>query len=157
MPYFEDLKLGAKYKTCGKTITDGMASILISVGGYAAEFFNNEEAANKTTALKWRTIPGRIAFMIMGGLVETYGVHTSEELSEGNIVNAGCREYRSLLPLRVGDTVHLESECVELAETSNPFWGKCIDRERLINQRGEVVIQADIVHLYERRDKTPKK
>jgi len=157
MPYFEDLKLGTKYETLGRTMTDGMASILVGIGGYAAEFFNNKEAADKTVALKWRTIPGRIAFMLMGGLVETYAPNMGEELSDGNLVNVGCREYRSLAPLRVGDTVHLESECVELTKTSNPFWGKCIDRERLINQKGEVVIQADIVHLYERRDKTPEK
>ena len=152
MPYYEDLELGEKYTTPGRTITDGMASILVSVGGYAAEFFNNEEVANKTVALKWRTIPGRVAFMIMGGLVETYGARQPRQ-TEGNIVNAGCRDLRHKAPLRVGDTVYLESERIELTETSNPFWGRCIDRESLINQRGEVVITADVVHLYERRPK----
>ena len=53
----------------------------------------------------------------------------------------------------LGDTVHLESERIELKETSNPKWGKEIARESLINQKGELVCQADIIHLYERKPK----
>ena len=156
MAYFEDLKLGEKLSTTGRTITDGMASILINVGGYAAPFFNDETEANKTP-LGWRAIPGRMVLALMGGLLETYGPASrpTTETTEGGGAGlfVGVNNMRVRIPLRVGDTVHLESERVELTETSNPRWGRVVDRETLLNQKGEVVCQADIIHLYERKPK----
>ncbi len=152
MAYFEDLKTGAKFTTPGRTITDGMASLLINVGGFAAPMFNSEEEAKKTP-LGWRALPGRITFMLMGGLLETYGESSRPATPGGVGLFVGCRNMRVMTPLRVGDTVHLESERVELEETSNPRWGRVIDRETLVNQKGETVCTADIVHLHERRPK----
>ncbi len=149
MPYFEDLELGGKYTTPGRTITDGMATIFINVGLYTAPYFNDESLANESV-LGWRAIPGRVALYIMGGLVETYGPkHTGSGLA----YFVGVNNMSVKTPLKVGDTVHLESERIELKETSNPKWGKEIARESLINQKGELVCQADIIHLYERKPK----
>ncbi len=156
MAYFEDLETGERFTTPGRTITDGMASVLISVGGFAAPMFNNEEAAKKTP-LGWRALPGGVTFMLMGGLAETYGASSrpaGRPATPGGIgLFVGCRSMRLMTPVRVGDTVHLESERVELEETSNPRWGRVIDREALINQKGETVCTADIVHLHERKPK----
>jgi acyl dehydratase len=153
MPYFEDLESGEKLSTQARTITDGMASLLINVGGYTAPFFNDEIAANKTP-LGWRALPGRMILALMGGLLETYGSgRPTTEAPSGTALFVGVHNMRVRIPLKVGDTVHLESERVELVETSNPRWGRVIDRETLINQRGEVVCEADIIHLYERRPK----
>ncbi len=149
MPYYEELELGSKYTTPGRTITDGMASTFISMGLYTAPYFNDESLANKSV-LGWRALPGRVALYIMGGLVETYG-HMDE--GPGLAYFVGVKDMTVKTPLKVGDTVHLESERIELQETSNPRWGREIAREKLINQKGELVCQADIIHLFERKPK----
>jgi len=149
MSYFEDLKLGHKVTTGARTITDGMATVLINIGGFTAPFFNDETEANKTP-LGWRAIPGRISFALMGGLVET-----SEALGEGSgalmLVGANNLTWKS--PLKVGDTVHLELEVTEKRETKNPQWGVVVNKETLTNQKGEVVCECEITHLVERRSK----
>ena len=150
MPYYEDLKLGEKFTTGARTITDAMATLFINVGGYTAPFFNDEIEANKTP-LGWRALPGRIVLAIMGGLAET--AMFSRPTGPGVGLFVGVNNMTVKTPLKVGDTVHLESERFELTETSNPRWGKEVARESLINQKGEVVCQADIIHLYERKPK----
>jgi len=147
--YFEDLELGASYTTPGRTITDGMASLIINMGYYSAPYFNDESVANESV-LGWRALPGRAALYLMGGLVETYGPRRS---GPGLAYFVGVDNMSVKTPLKVGDTVHLESERIELKETSNPKWGREVARERLINQKGELVCQADIIHLYERKPK----
>lgn len=149
MAYFEELELEHKYTTPGRTITDGMASIFINMGLYTAPYFNDESVADKSV-LGWRALPGRVALYIMGGLLETYG---PRHAGPGLAYFVGVNNMSVKTPLKVGDTVHLESERIELKETSNPRWGREIAQERLINQKGELVCQADIIHLYERKPK----
>ncbi|MFC2021768.1 hypothetical protein ACFLTR_00960 [Chloroflexota bacterium] len=150
MAYFEDLKLGEKLTTQARTITDAMATIFINVGGFAAPFFNDEIEASKTP-MGWRALPGRVAFALMGGLLETY--LSGRDRSPGVSLFVGVNNMSMKIPLKVGDTIHLESERVELVETSNPRWGRVVDRETLINQKDEVVCMADIIHLCERKPK----
>ncbi len=147
MSYFEDLELGHKITSGGRTITDGMATALINIGGFTAPFFNDETEANRTP-LGWRAIPGRITFALMGGLVETADVFGR---GPGAVMLVGANNLTWKVPLKVGDTVHLEFEITEKRETSNPRWGVVVNKEALINQKDEVVCEAEITHLAEHR------
>jgi acyl dehydratase len=146
MPYYEDFEVGQKINSLGRTVTDGMATVLINVGGFTAPFFNDETVANQTP-LGWRAIPGRITLALMGGLVEQMlPLHFP---NPGGMLLVGAEKVTFKAPLRVGDTIHLEWEVTETRMTSNPRWGLVRNRETLINQKGETVCQADIVHLSE--------
>ena len=149
MSYFEDIKLGHKVTSGGRTITDGMATALINIGGFTAPFFNDETEANKSP-LGWRAIPGRISFALMGGLIETAGAFGK---GPGAVMLVGGSNLAWKVPLKVGDTIHLEFEITEKRETGNPRWGVVINKESLINQKGEVVCEAEITHLAERKPK----
>lgn len=143
MSYYEDFKIGQKFISPSRTITDGMATVLIDIGGFTADQFNDEVTANKTP-LGWRALPGRIVFTLMGGLVERMrGLDTS---GPGILVGADRLVWKT--PLRVGDTIHLEWEVTEMRETSNPRWGLVKNKETLIKQDGEVICTAEIVHLF---------
>ena len=149
MPYYEDVELGEKFTTQARTITDGIATQLISIGGYTVPFFNDEIAANKTP-FGWRILPARMTFGIMGGLNETsIGIPKDS----ATIALVGVNNMKWPLPLKVGDTFHVEREVIELSETSNPRWGRVIETETLVNQKGEILCTADVVHLYERKQK----
>jgi acyl dehydratase len=149
MSYFEDLKLGHKVTTGARTITDGMATVLINIGGFIAPFFNDETEANKTP-LGWRAIPGRVVFALMGGLIETAEAFGR---GPGAVMLVGANNLTFKTPVKVGDTVHLEFEITEKRDTKNPRWGVVINKETLTNQKGEVVCEVEITHLAEHRPK----
>lgn len=146
MPYYEDLKVGYRITSAGRTVTDGMATVLINIGGFTAPFFNDETVANQTP-LGWRAIPGRIVLALMGGLVEQMlPLHLPEP---GTALLVGADKVAFKAPLRVGDTIHLDWEVIEMRQTSNPRWGLVKNKETLMNQKGEVVCEAEIAHLHE--------
>jgi acyl dehydratase len=143
MSCYEDFEIGQKFISPRRTITDGMATVLIDIGGFTADQFNDEVTANNTI-LGWRAIPGRLVFALMGGLVERMKViHTP---GPGILVGADKLVWRA--PLRVGDTIYLESEVTEMRKTLNPKWGLVKNKETLLNQNGEVICTAEITHLY---------
>ena len=146
MPYYEDFKPGQKGVSPGRTITDGMATVLINIGGFIAPQFNDETVA-KQTPLGWRALPGRVIFLLMGGLVELMGIFSSP----GPGLLVGGDKITWNVPLRVGDTVHLEWEATEVRKTRNPKWGLLKNKSTLINQKGEVVCACEITHLLEYR------
>jgi acyl dehydratase len=144
MPYFEDFEFGQKAISPGRTITDGMATLLIDVGGFIADQFNNKISAEKTP-LGWRAIPGRVAFALMGGLVERMGIFDTP----GPAMLVGADKLVWKNPLRVGDTVHIEWEVIELRKTSNPKWGLVKNIEKLISHDAKVICEVEITHLIE--------
>lgn len=144
MAYYEDFKVGQKSVSPGRTITDGMATALINIGGFVAPQFNDEIEANKTP-LGWRALPGRIIFALMGGLVEQMGILGGP--GPGILVGADKLTWKT--PVRVGDTIHLEFEVIEVRKTHNPRWGFVKNKETLLNQKGETTCEVEISHLFE--------
>ena len=143
MPYYEDFEVGQKILTERRTITDGMATVLIDVGGFTAAQFNDEILANETP-LGWRALPGRVVFLLMGGLVERMVIfHTP---GAGMLVGADKLKWK--VPVRVGDTIYLEWKVTEMRKTSNSKWGIVKNSETLINQKGDVVLEVEITHLF---------
>lgn len=144
MPYYEDFGMGQKEYSCRRTVTDGMATVLIDVGGFTADQFNDKITAEKTP-LGWRSIPGRLGFALMGGLVERMGIFETK----GSGMLVGCDKLVWKKPLMVGDTIQLVWEVTEMRKTSNPRWGLVINTETLTNQNDEVIITVEIAHLFE--------
>ena len=146
MSYYEDFEVAQRLVSPRRTITDGMATVLIDVGGFTAPQFTDEVTANKSP-LGWRAIPGRLILALMGGLVER--METFATPGVGMLVGAEKLVWKS--PLRVGDTIHLEWEVTETRETSNPKWGLVKHKETLRNQNDDVICTVEIVHLFEYR------
>ncbi|RJR21773.1 MAG: hypothetical protein C4582_07535 [Desulfobacteraceae bacterium] len=144
MAYYEDFEVGQKVISKRRTITDGMATALIDIGGFTADQFNDAISANKTP-LGWRAIPGRLVFALMGGLVERMSI--LEGGGPGMLVGADELVWKA--PLKVGDTIYLEWEVTQKRKTSNPRWGLVKNKETLINQDGKVLCTVVITHLFE--------
>ena len=144
MSYYEHFDVGQKLISPRRTITDGMATVLIDVGGFTADQFNDKITADETP-LGWRAIPGRLIFSLMGGLTERMKIF--EAPGPGMLVGADKLVWKG--PLRVGDTIHLEWEVIEMRETSNPKWGLVKNKETLINQNDEIICTVEITHLLE--------
>jgi len=150
MPYYEDLKVGQKITSARRTITDGMATLLIDIGGFNAPQFKDKIIA-ESTPLGWRAIPGRMAFALMGGLVESIG-ELFDTPGSGMLVGADNLVWKA--PLRVGDTIHVVWKVTKMRKTSNPKWGLVINSETLLNQDNKVICTVDITHLFEYKNNT---
>lgn len=147
MRYFEDMKIGDKVVTGGKTITDSMITTIVGIAGYTEPIFHDEEFAKKTP-FGGRIAPGLVALLVAGGLSEQAGYFEGS-----SIAMMGMNNIKFLAPIKAGDTLHVEMELIDKKETSKPDKGLTWDKKNCINQRGEVVAQVDCIHLVKRRPK----
>jgi len=146
MAYYDDFEVGQKMVSPRRTITDGMATVLIDVGGFTAAQFIDEMTA-KETPLGWRAIPGRLIFALMGGLAER--MEALKQEGGGFLVGADQLVWKA--PLRVGDTIHLEWEVTDMRKTGNPKWGLVKNKETLLNQNNATICTVEISHLFRYR------
>ena len=144
--YWEDYNVGDRFKTPGRTITESMISLMVSLGGYNQPFFLDEEEAKKSI-FGGRIAPGRMTIFMMGGLEEQSGMWDEETM----LALMGIDKVRVKAPLRPGDTLRVEMEITEKRETSRPDRGIIIHRSVCKNQRGEEVAETEAAHLVKRR------
>lgn len=143
--YFEEFKVGERYRTHGKTISEGAVAIMVGLGGLSSPIFNDEEYA-KSTPFGTRLVPGRLTLFFMGGLEEQLGL-----FDETVIALIGIDKLRLKAPVKPGDTIHVELEIIEMKEISKADRGIVVHRSRCLNQRGEVVLVTEITHMMRRK------
>jgi acyl dehydratase len=64
-------------------------------------------------------------------------------------------ELRIVAPVLVGDTIRVEVEIVDKRETRKPDRGIVTYRHRILNQRGELVLEARVQRMIRRREQAP--
>jgi acyl dehydratase len=146
--YYEDFKVGDKFITAAKTVTESAITMFVGLSGCVNPIFLNEEYA-KTTVFMRTIAPGRMTILMMGGLAEQLGI-----FEETSIALVGIDKVRFKNPLRAGDTIEVELEIIDKRETKNPERGIVIHRETCLNQRGEVILEQEVTHLMMRKPKT---
>jgi acyl dehydratase len=142
--YFEDLQPGLKVETAAATVTDR------DVAEFALRFDPQPMHLDAETA----------AGNQFGGLIAS-GFHTLslgfalffrlDILRDSNLGSPGMEEVRWVRPLRPGDTVHMIAEVTAArASQSKPDRGVVWMRHDLYNQRGELVMSANCMHMVRR-------
>ncbi len=95
---------------------------------------------------------GRIlvnSFFTLGLMV---GISISETTQGTAVANLGCDEVRFPAPLFVGDTVHIETEVLEVRESaSRPTQGIVTMQHRAYNQDGVLVAHCKRASLQKKR------
>jgi len=143
--YWEDYKLGEKFLSPGRTISEGIINIITGLAGFTLPLFWDEEEAKKTI-FKTRIAPGRMTLLFMGGLEEQCGFWDEETI----VALIGIDRVRITNSLRSGDTIRVEGEIIEKRETKNLGRGIIVHRSTCKNQRGEVVAKTETTHLVKR-------
>ena len=142
--YLDDLQVGQRF-TSGSYVMEAAR-----IKEFAAEFdqqpFHLEEAAAEVSIFKglaasgWHTAAVAMRLLVNGGLPFANG-----------IVGLGG-EIAWPKPTRPGDTLHLESEIVEITPSrSKPQQGIVTVRSTMLNQSGEPVYQLTAKLLVLRR------
>jgi len=136
--YFEDLKLGEKFRIPSKTITDSHFMLFAALTGDSHPLHYDDEYCKKT-------IFGRkVAHGLMLVAITAFGASNAAWAMEDSMIAALEQGARFLRPVFVGDTLAPELEVAELI----PKKGNGIVKVRstITNQKGELVLEG--WHLY---------
>ncbi|MEJ7930469.1 acyl dehydratase [Ramlibacter sp. AN1015] len=132
--YYEDMPVGLKFKTIGRTVTETDLVNFVNCTGMVEVLFTNAEFRQKESDIKSRLVPAMLAQTFAEGLlVQATMQHTGFAFlgMELNVVS----------PTIVGDTIHVEVEVLEARlSKSRPHRGLVRTRNQVVKQTGEVVL-----------------
>lgn len=146
--FFEDLEIGSKHVSPARTVTEADVVNFAGLSGdYNALHVDAEYA--KGTIFGERIAHGLLGLVIGSGLFTRTALNG--KLRKSAVALLGINHYRFLLPIKFGDTIHVETEIKEKRETRHPDRGVVIFCRRVKNQRGEVVQEGEIAMMIRRR------
>jgi acyl dehydratase len=131
--YWQDIKIGDRFKTFGRTITETDIVNFISVTGMLELLFTNEVYRQTESTIKGRLAPGALVFSMAEGL-------TILGTIQGTGIAFLGMDMEIKAPTLAGDTIHVEIEVTELRRASKGNRAIVRTENRVINQRGETVM-----------------
>ncbi len=136
--YFEDYRIGDRYISPTRTITETDVVNFAAMSGDMNELHTSESYA-RGTPFKERVVHGLLGLSICHGLMFRLG------LMEGTgIAFLGLENWRFEAPIFIGDTIHTELEVLEATpSTGKKDRGKIRFKVRLVNTAG-VVTQSGV-------------
>src|SRR6266705_1601497 len=110
--YWQDLPVGRRFKTVGRTVTETDVVNFVSCTGMLEVLFTNTEFLKKDSAIKGRVAPGALVFTFAEGLL-------TQAVMQGVGFAFLHMELDIKGPTFVGDTIHVECEVIECRESRN--------------------------------------
>jgi acyl dehydratase len=142
--FFEDYVLGAIRHTNGRTITE--ADIVMHAGQTGDFFPHHMDAAWCAT----QPFGQRIAH---GTLVFSVGIGLTAGAINPRAMSYGYDRLRFIKPVFIGDTLYSKVEITEKRNHSRrDTHGIVVETVSTTNQRQEIVLRCEHLHLVERRD-----
>jgi acyl dehydratase len=143
--YFDDYKVGVTYQTLGRTISETDIVNFVNLGGFTEPLFMDMEYVKKESLFGTRMAPGVMTFAMSEGLV----------MQTGLIHGVGMAwlggEVKVTAPVVAGDTIRVEVEIVDKRETKKPDRGIVTYKHRVLNQRGETVMELTLQRMIKRK------
>jgi len=136
--YFEDFKVGDRFKSPSKTLTDAHFLFFAGMTGDAHPIHYDDEYGKKTRFGR------RLAHGLLLTSLTAVGASTLAPVIEDSIVAFVEHSTRFRAPAFIGDTMYPEHEVVGLERKRSA--GLLTLRVALKNQRGETVLEGE--HRY---------
>lgn len=131
--FLDDLVIGMGWETRGRTITE---TDMVTYGNWSWDThpLHSDEEYAKTTQFGGRIFQGP------GALAAAFGLEMSLGWKMGTVLAfLGIRDWDMLAPVRVGDTLRVREEIVDIRPSqSKPDRGVVTTRVELVNQDGVV-------------------
>ena len=138
---FEDLKLGFRFRTHRRTLAESDLASFVNLTWLTEELFTVEDDAAR--AIKGRAVPGALVYAFAEGLLLPTMQDTGLAFLNATLdVKA---------PTLVGDTIHVEAEVTEHRLTSKGDRGLVRFANKVVNQRGETVLEYNPLRLLKRK------
>ena len=132
--YFEDLPVGRKFRTIGRTLTEADLVNFISVTGLTEVLFSNIEFLKEESDIKQRVVPGAMVYSFSEGLL----THATMQHTGFAFLHMDFNVER---PVFAGDTIHVECEVIEARLSRNrPGRGLVRTRNQVVKQDGTVAL-----------------
>ncbi len=142
--YWQDLKVGDRYKSIGRTITETDLMNFVTLTGMTEVLFTNREFLEKTSVIKGRVVPGVLVYAYSEGLLIPTMQGTGLAFLEA--------EFKVKGPTFVGDTIHVEVEVLEVRPTSKGNRAIVRTMNTVVKQTGETVITYNPLRMLKGRD-----
>lgn len=132
--YFEDLPVGRKFRTIGRTIQDADICAFINVIHMTEVLFTDMEFLKNESDIKGRLAPGALSYCFAEGLLAQATMQKTGYAFLGMELNIKN-------PAFAGDTIHVECEVVEARlSKSRPGRGLVRTFNRVVKQDGTEVL-----------------
>jgi acyl dehydratase len=146
---WEESSVGAVYRTLARTVAEADIVNFVNLCGFTEPLFMDMEYVARESVYGRRAAPGALTFALSEGLVMQTGlIHGTGMAWLGG-------EIRLVAPVLVGDTLHVEVEVADKRETKKPDRGIVTYQHRVLNQRGELVLEARVQRMIRRRERAP--
>lgn len=133
--YFDDLSVGDRWKSPGRTVTEA------DVVNFAAVTWDHDPLHVDESYASETPFRGRIAHGLLGlSMIAGLNVHEPRVRTEAFVA---VREWLFLKPIYIGDTVRAIAEIVELTDKKRRR-GTVVWRRQLVNQRDEIVQEGTL-------------
>jgi len=142
---FDDHEVGATYRTLGRTVSETDIVTFVNLGGFIEPLFMDMEYVAKESVFAGRAAPGVMTFALSEGLVIQTG------LIHGTAMAWLGGEVKVVAPVLAGDTIRVEIEVVDKRETKKPDRGIVTYQHRVLNQRGETVMELRLQRMIRRK------
>jgi acyl dehydratase len=141
---FEQHEIGKTYRTLGRTVSETDIVTFVNLAGFTEPLFMDLEYIQRESVFKSRVAPGVLTFAIAEGLALQTGMFHGTGLALMHY------DVRVAAPVLAGDTIHVEIEVADKRETKKPDRGIVTFRHRVVNQRGEPVMEATVTRMIKR-------
>jgi acyl dehydratase len=138
---FEDLKVGFRFRTHRRTIAESDVAAFVNLTWLTEELFT--VADDSARAIKGRAVPGALIYSFAEGLLLPTMQDTGLAFLNATLDVKG--------PTVVGDTIHVECEVVEHRLASKGDRGLVRFANKVVNQRGETVLEYNPLRLLKRK------
>jgi acyl dehydratase len=132
--FFEDLPLGRRFRTVGRTVTEADITGFVNCTGMVEVLFTNTEFLREESDIKGRLAPAALCYCFAEGLlVQATMQHTGLAFLH--------MELNVERPVFAGDTIHVECEVIEARlSQSRPGRGLVRTRNQVVKQDGTVTL-----------------
>ena len=132
---FNDLKVGFRFRTHRRTIREADLAAFVALTGLTEELFSVQEER--------QLVPGALVYSFAEGLLLPSMQDTGLAFLNASLDVKG--------PTLVGDTIHVEAQVTEARVTSKGDRGLVRFANRVVNQRGETVLEYNPLRMLKRK------
>jgi acyl dehydratase len=138
---FEDLRLGFRFRTHRRTIAESDLAGFVNLTWLTEELFTVGD--DSARSIKGRAVPGALVYSFAEGLLLPTMQDTGLAFLNATLDVKG--------PTLIGDTIHVEAEVIEHRLTSKGDRGLVRFANKVLNQRGETVLEYNPLRLLKRK------
>lgn len=141
---YDEHAVGAIYETQARTVHDADISAFVNLCGFNEPLFMDMEYVARESVFEGRPAPGAFTFALAEGLVLQTG------LIHGTGMSYLGSEIRIVAPVLARDTIRVRVTVADKRETRKPDRGIVTYKHEVLNQRGELVLEATVRRMIKR-------